>query len=78
MSAKKYSEVEELRTMVGTAHQESKDLEKKNVHLNTIRVNMYTSLAQERTELIGRIQRIEQRVAALGFDMPSCFRERLS
>lgn len=45
-------------------------LSKTNSLLNKSRMSMYESLRLERAELVTRIQRIDNRIGAIGFDAP--------
>jgi hypothetical protein len=64
------SEVKEYRDMTDRRREEVQQLEKTNADLNSVRVSLYRACIQERTDLVGRILRIDQRIRALGFRAP--------
>lgn len=58
--------IAELRTMSSTLRKDLDSSEKANLDVNGMRMRMYDSLMLEKMDLMGRIGRIDQRIAALG------------
>ena len=61
------SELKEFRAWLVQNRDEIADLKKQVAGDKQLKADLYVSLFQERTDLISRVQRIDQRIHALGF-----------
>jgi len=64
------AEVKEEHKWRMRLHSEIKDAKRIEEDFARMRVSLYEATIQERTELISRVQRCEQRIKFLGFQIP--------
>ena len=65
------SEVKEFREMLDRQNEKASKLEIEVKGLETRRQAFYIAFVQERVECIARLQRLEMRIHALGYTVPS-------
>jgi hypothetical protein len=60
----------EYREMLAKDREESVELKKAIEHFKSVNLTLYYACLQERNELLSRMQRIDQRIRALGYLAP--------
>ena len=64
------AEIKELHEILDRSQQRVNESESKVQSADQLRVALYNGFVQERTELLARVQRVENRIHALGYGVP--------